>query len=129
MTVSTARAQATRRKALSEVAWRIAVPIPLLVGFAVLAVLACAFVIFGRSQRRTEIARGMSRTLNGCWDGTGDVTFSANSYNVMLKGKPSGKARVRFVDGLFFNGPDHCRRAYLWHADHHLFDPETDAVD
>ncbi len=100
---------------------RILLAVALPLGLVVLSAITMPVILFGRSQRRTEIARGMSRTLSGVFDGTGDVTYSAYSYHMMLRGKKSGAHRVRFVDWI--NGEDgHCQRAWEWHEQHGLFD-------
>jgi hypothetical protein len=105
---------------LREVGARLVMAPLILLGLVLLGFLGAAFVVFGRSERRLEIGRGMSRTLNACWDGTGDVTFSAQSFDANLKGKRWSRERLRFVDGLPGNGPGHCERAWYWHRDHKL---------
>jgi len=112
--------QPGRNTVLQEVGWRVLVGPALFLALIVLAFLALGFVLFGRSQRRLEIGRGATRTFNGCMDGTGDVTFSAQSWDAMLKGKRWGPERVAFVDSLPGNGEDHCRESWLWARDHGL---------
>lgn len=90
-------------------------------GLVALAVIAFFVVLLGRREQRREIARGMSRTLSGCWDGQGDCTFSAWSYRMVVHGKEWGPWRVRVVDALN-DEPGHCFEAYLWHARHGLLD-------
>lgn len=91
------------------------------IGLLILAIISLFVVLFGRAERRTEILRGMSRTLSGLFDGNGDITFSAWSYWMVLRGKKWGPARVKFVDTINFS-EGHCYRAYLWHDAHKLFD-------
>jgi len=105
---------------LREIGWRLMAGVALFLALILLAFLALGFILFGRSQRRLEIGRGCSRVLNGCMDGTGDVTFSAQSWDAMLKGKPLGAQRVAFVDALPGNGEGHCLDAWRWHKDHDL---------
>lgn len=102
----------------------LAIAIPL--GLTVLGIIALPVILFGRAERRTEIARGMSRTLSGIFDGNGDTTFSAWSYLMVLKGKEWGPRRVAFVDWLN-RSPGHCKRAYDWHQRHGLFDEDSGA--
>jgi hypothetical protein len=109
-----------RPSLLREIGWRVLAAVALFLALVILAFLAVGFILFGRSQRRLEIARGASRTLNGVWDGTGDVTFSAQSWDALLKGKRWGEERVALVDSLPGNGVDHCKNAWLWHRDHNL---------
>lgn len=90
-------------------------------GLLALGVITFFLVLFGRERRRTEILRGMSRTLSGCFDGNGDVTYSAWSYWMALRGKEWGPRRVAFVDAVN-RSKGHCRRAYEWHEAHKLFD-------
>ena len=117
---------------LRSVPWReigmraLFAPLILLGGFA-LGVIGAFSVIFGRPERRLEVGRGYSRTLNGAWDGTGDVTFSAQRWDHLLRGKPHAKDMVEFVDMLPFNGSGHCFRAWLWHVSHGLLPAEKAA--
>lgn len=106
-----------------EIVTRILTAPFIFLGLIILAFLGAGFVLFGRTQRRKEIARGMSRTLNGCMDGTGDVTFSAQSYQAMLLGKRFGAERVRLVDAIPGNGSGHCRDGWLFHVEHGLIKP------
>lgn len=103
-----------------EIVTRILTAPFIFLGLIILAFLGAGFVLFGRTQRRKEIARGMSRTLNGCFDGTGDVTFSAQSWHAKLQGKRLGEERVALVDAIPGNGPGHSEEAWRWHRDHKL---------
>lgn len=104
-----------------EIGARIGLAIAIPVGCVVLAVIAVPYVLFGQPERKREILRGMSRTLNGAVDGNGDVTFSAWSYWMLLRGKTWGKRRVQFVDWIT-REPGHCERWYHWHKERKLFD-------
>lgn len=104
----------------------LAIAIPL--GLIVLGIIALPVILFGRAERRTEIARGMSRTLSGIWDGQGDCTASAWSYFLVIRGKKDGPWRVTLIDWI--NRKDgHCKDAYLWHEAHGLFDEKGDATE
>lgn len=69
-----------------------------------------------------QVARATSRMLNAVCGGDGDTTFSAGSYDLVVRGSPWGPRRVRFVDGLPFNAPGHCEEAWGWHVLHGLLE-------
>lgn len=52
-------------------------------------------------------------TLGNCRAGE---TISAASWSLKLDGKWQGKVAVPIIDALlfFFDGADHCKRAYEW---------------
>jgi len=62
-----------------------------------------------------QVGRALSRLLNAVAGGEGDCTFSAWSWHLKLRGKPTGALRVAVVDALS-RQEGHCRRAYEWHA-------------
>jgi hypothetical protein len=99
---------------------RIALSIAVPAGLALIAVAAFVAILFGRAEQRLEIARGMTRTLSGVWDGQGDCTFSAWSWHMKVRGKKWGATRSAVVDWL--SSPGHCERAWAWHQAHRLFD-------
>jgi hypothetical protein len=60
-----------------------------------------------------EIGRGGSRLLNAMFGGPGDVTFSAWSWELVLRGSAWGRWRVRVLDAI--SGENHCYDAWIWH--------------
>lgn len=106
-----------------EVGLRIVMAIAWTIASLALAVMIPFAVLFGQPQRKHEIGRGLSRTLSGVWDGNGDVTFSAWSYHMVVRGKKWGPFRVRFVDAVTFES-GHCELYYKWHKERRLFDYE-----
>lgn len=108
---------------LREILLRLVVAVLLPLGLLVIAVAAVPIILFGRTQQRTEIARGSSRALSGIWDGQGDCTFSGWSYHMLVRGKTWGPFRVWLVD-LINGRQGHSYDAYLWHQKHALFDSD-----
>lgn len=73
-----------------------------------------------------QVGRAASRLLNALVGGDGASTFSAQSYDLALRGSAWGRWRVRFVDALPPNGAGHCAEAFAWHVEHGLLrDPRT----
>lgn len=111
---------AGQRSLAREIGWRLLAGTGLFLALILLAFLAFGYILFGRPQRRLEIGRGASRTFNGVMEGTGDVTFSAGSWDALLKGKRWAKERVAFVDSLPGNGQGHCEESWWWAREHGL---------
>lgn len=76
-----------------------------------------------------QVARASSRMLNAVTGGDGAATFSAGSYDRLVRGSAWGRVAVAIVDGLPFNGPGHCEEAWSWHVEHGLLtDPRAPAA-
>jgi hypothetical protein len=69
-----------------------------------------------------QIGRASSRLLNAILGGEGDVTFSAYSEELRLRGDTWGVLRVKFVDT--FMGKGHCADSWQWHQERRLFEIE-----
>lgn len=102
---------------------RILLAILLPLGQIALAVVTFFIVLFGQSEVRVEIERGMSRTLSALTDGQGDCTASCWAYRMVVHEKKWGPERVSFIDWIN-RSPGHCQRAYEWHKLHGLVDAD-----
>lgn len=83
----------------------------------------------GWSWHLDQLARAVSRLLNALTLGEGDTTFSAGSWALKLAGSRLGHWRVAVIDRLHPGDPDHCRKAWEWHRDRGLLQPDTSRLD
>ena len=65
-----------------------------------------------------HVGLSLSRTLNALCGSHGDVTFSAQSWEMLLRGSRLGYIRVCLIDGMM--GQSHCLDSWAWHHKHGL---------
>lgn len=75
-----------------------------------------------------QVLRALSHLLNGLTGGEGDCSYSAWSYERLRRGEAGAAELVAWVDGLPFNGPGHCARAWEWHRQRGRLEREESAA-